>query len=69
MGDEHRPQLDEIAVLGVLNLHDSPGILATSDLLASDLDEGVGADDGEGNGLAQVLHLVLEVFVFVAKKK
>ena len=40
--------------------------MATTIFLASYLDHGGGADDGEGHGGAEVGHLLLEVLVLVA---
>jgi hypothetical protein len=42
-------------------------IKLTPDLLAVDLDHGVGADHREGDGLAKLLDLLLVVFVFIAE--
>ena len=66
MSDQHRPQLDEVAVGRVLDFDDAPGVLATSDLLPVDVDHGVGADDSEGDRLPELLDLLLVVFVLVA---
>ena len=69
MSDQHRPQLDEIAVGRVLDFDDAPGVLATSDLLPVDVDHGVGADDSEGDRLPELLDLLLVVFVLVAVRE
>lgn len=46
-------QVDELAVILILNVDDAPPILASTDLLAVDNDVLLGADDGKGN---KVLH-------------
>ncbi|KAI3475748.1 hypothetical protein L1887_62826 [Cichorium endivia] len=48
--DEHLAQLDEVAVLLVVDLDDAPGVAAAADLATfGGGDLGVGADDSEGN--------------------
>lgn len=50
MGPEQEvPQVDELAVVLVLNVDNAPSVLATTDLLAVDNDVLLGADDSEGN--------------------
>lgn len=47
--EQEVPQIDELAVVLVLDVDDAPPVLATSDLLAVDNDRLLGANDGEGN--------------------
>jgi hypothetical protein len=67
--DQHRSQLDEVAVRRIFDLDDSPRILPTSNLLAVNLDHRVGAHDREGDGLAKLLNLLLVVFILITKQK
>jgi hypothetical protein len=47
--EEEVPQVDEFAVVLVLDVDNAPPVLATPDLLAIDNDGLLGADNGEGN--------------------
>lgn len=47
--EEEVPEVDELAVLLVLDVDDAPPVLAAADLLAIDDDVLLRADDGEGN--------------------
>jgi hypothetical protein len=48
--DEHLAQLDEIAVLLVVDLNETPGVFASTDLAAIGAgDLRVGSDNSEGN--------------------
>ena len=46
---EEVSQVDEFAVVLVLDVDDAPSVLATADLLAIDNDGLLGTDDGEGD--------------------
>lgn len=54
-------QVDEFAVVLVLNVDDTPPVLATANLLAVDNDGLFGADDGEGNEILWGLLVILNV--------
>lgn len=47
--EQEVPQVDELAVVLVLDVDNAPSVLATTDLLAVDDDVLLGADDSEGN--------------------
>jgi hypothetical protein len=47
--EEEVPEVDEFAVVFVLDVDDAPPVLAAPDLLAIDNDGLLGADDGEGD--------------------
>ncbi|MDA4132869.1 MAG: hypothetical protein OK454_07070 [Thaumarchaeota archaeon] len=46
---EEVPQVDELAVVLILDVDDAPPVLAAADLLTVDDDGLLGADDGEGD--------------------
>lgn len=62
---EHRAQLDEVAVIGILYLDHAPWIQTTAHLLALDLEQCVGAADGERHSFLKLLHLLLVVLVLI----
>src|SRR5690606_28236555 len=47
--EQEVPEVDELAVLLVLDVDDAPPVLATTDLLAVDNDVLLRADNGEGD--------------------
>ena len=67
MSDQHGPEFDEVTVVRVLDLHDPPGVLPASDLLAVDLDQGVGPDHRKRDGVTEILDLLLVVLVLVTE--
>lgn len=60
---EEVAEVHELAVLLVLDIDDAPAVLAPADGLAVDEDVGLGADNGEGDFLPDVL--VYGDFLFV----
>lgn len=46
---KHSAQLQEVIVLGILHLHYTPGVQATTDLLPLHFNQLVGANDSKGN--------------------
>merc|ERR1719317_1837273 len=65
VGDKHTPQLDEVAVLRVLDIHNAPGILPASHLLTGHLYHCVCSADCERNTLPQLSHLQFVFLIFV----
>lgn len=62
---------EEVRVTGVVNLHDSPWVLASADLAAADLDGLLRANDGErhqATELGVLLHSILIVLLNVVGK-
>ena len=47
--EQEVPQVDEFAVVLILNIDDTPSVLTSTDLLAVDDDALLGADDGDGD--------------------
>lgn len=52
------PQVDELAVVLVLDVDDAPAVLAAADLLAVNDDRVLGADDSEGNHVLRSKRLI-----------
>lgn len=61
--EQEIPEVDELAVVLVLDVDDAPPVLAAADLLAVDNDGLLGANDGKGN---EVLEIVL-AFVLLSR--
>ena len=57
MSDEHRTQLDKVAVLRVLHFYDAPGILPPPHLLSTHLHHGVGTAHSKGDRVPQLGNL------------
>jgi hypothetical protein len=65
---QRRADGKEVGMAGVIDLDDTPGVLASADLAAADLDDVLGADDREGHQspeLCVLLDGVLVIFLNV----
>lgn len=64
-GYEECAQLDEITMLSILHIDNAPGILTSSHLLASDLEDCIAADNSERYRCLQLAILLLEIVILV----
>jgi hypothetical protein len=62
---QRRADGKEVGVAGVIDLDDTPGVLASADLAASDLDDVLGADDSEGHESSELCVLLDGVLVIL----
>lgn len=69
--DEHLAELDEIAVLLIVNLNDTPGVSTTTDVATiMSLDKLIGTNDGERDLACNFLCLSnsLLVLIFISRR-
>lgn len=67
MCDQHGSEFNEVAMVGIFDLDDSPRILPSPNLFPVDFNKCIGPDHGKRNGVPEVLHLLLVVFIFITE--